>query len=117
MDEFVADQWLPFDINKARYELFTAHIEQTAKNLTFDPDDQDDIRSVMWLKCLEIRRDPPKDYPQGTEKQNGYCAVAMYNAALYCLYGDLPDGPKVRPSPYYVDPDRRTLTFTETNHE
>ena len=112
MEEFVADQWRLFDIDKPRYELFLNYITSTAKALTLDPDDQDDIRGKMWLKCLEIRSTPPKDYPTNAEKQDGYCAVAMFNAALACLYGDLPDGPRIRPD-NYVDPQRVTVSLPD----
>lgn len=112
MDEFAADQWLPFNIDKAHYELFLEYVTRTAKGLTLDPDDQADIRGKMWLKCLEIRSTPPKNYPTDTNEQVLYCQAAMHHAGLRCLKRDLPDGPTIRPNGY-VDPDRMTTSLPD----
>ena len=113
MEEFVADQWRLFDIDEACYELFLKYVTSTAKALTADPDDQADIRGKMWLKCLVIRSTPPKDYPEIPERQVFYCKRAMRNAALACLYGDLPDGPRIRGGKYRVDPQRVTVSLSD----
>ena len=112
MDEFLASDWLLFDIDEPRYGLFLNFIVSTARHLTNDPYDQTDIINEMWKACLEIRLDPPKDYPVDPRTQDNYCKVAMHHAALRCLLRDLPDGPVIRPHGY-VDPERIPVSLPE----
>lgn len=111
MDEFVAAEWEQFGIDRPRYEAHASHVRELAKALTPDPDDQADIQGAMWLKLLETLSDPPDDCPKNPKRRDRYCRRAMTNAALRCLYRDLPDGPLLKTG--NVDPDRTTLPETD----
>lgn len=110
--DFVADEWMSFDIDERRYGRFLQYIDRIAKVLTCNPHDQDDIRGNMWQACLELRLAPPANYPLDSRAQDSYCETAMYHAGLRCLKRDLPDGPLIRPYGY-VDPDRMTESLPD----